>query len=265
MPSIQENFFSILRARNNRLQFDEVAHKYWIPNYEHKPFRSVSQIISLFKPPFPLHTMAEAVAEKYAIPPEEVMAAWSRVNRKSVFEGKSLHSFAEYHSRGEVWHDSHIEAGTRYWKLKNSFLEYWQKEMNGTLVLLPEIKLYTAKFWVAGTADKIYQVGDRIVIRDYKTNKEFHNYKKSKRFQPPLNHVPGDHIHEYSLQLWLYNLMLRQATKRMADVLEMVSITEDGYEIIEAANMEREAAWVLRHWREHDKKKEDENDENIRD
>src|SRR5512137_2341396 len=124
MTEVFEEFFSTIRDRHERLHFDPVDHLYWIDGYATKPFRSVSQIIALFKPPFPLYAMAEAVGEKNAVSPEEVMEAWRRVNRKSVFEGKSLHSFGEHHARGEVWHDSHIEGDNRYWKLKENFLDY---------------------------------------------------------------------------------------------------------------------------------------------
>jgi hypothetical protein len=75
----------------------------------------------------------------------------------------------------------------------------------------PELRLYNTKYKIAGTSDQVLVLpGKKVIIRDWKTNKEIKTTNKYDKFYHPISHLENCEYVKYSLQLSLYGYMLEQ-------------------------------------------------------
>ena len=96
-----------------------------------------------------------------------------------------------------------------------SFREFYKERLNSIKSVFQEVKVFSRKWGYAGTVDGVFSVdGKRLIIGDYKTNKEFttdSDWKGSRRrlFEPFENVFDNKH-NNYSIQVSLYRLIIEE-------------------------------------------------------
>ena len=92
---------------------------------------------------------------------------------------------------------------------------------------------------MAGRFDNLSLRDDRLILKDFKTNKKIETTSKYK-LTNGLSHLPNTEFHKYSLQLSLYKYML--------DVdcdMEVIWFNNDEYQIFEIPYLEKEVEIIL--------------------
>lgn len=212
--------------------FDEVPHKYFIPEFPDFNFTSVSKVIELVKPKFNTEERALAFANqdrdkilqklavKWKITPAQAAKKWEGID----FTPEVIK---------QIWkekNDTANERGTRIHAVKesngylnNSLKGYgisgqYKKCLDiGSLqpgvyreLIIPYLPLQ-----LIGTADKIEIFEDKtFIIEDYKTNEELvfkgKSYSKEgvRKMLAPLSHLDDVNGQHYHVQLSLYSFFL---------------------------------------------------------
>jgi hypothetical protein len=199
-------------ATYREVDYDDPSHRYFLGNIT---YRSATQIVDKFIPPFDAQLRARGMVEKYGQTVEYWLKEWKQVNATSLVRGDKIHSDKEElaHNRGfthfrnkdfRVYNRALFEAHVPYIKLPDG--------------CYPELKLWRHDYKIAGRSDKlIFDTihGIRFAhIDDYKTNKKiekesWQNIDGSyKMMLAPLGHLMDCNWVHYALQLSLYQFML---------------------------------------------------------
>lgn len=133
-----------------------------------------------------------------------IKAHWVSENLKSTIKGTYFHNKKE---------DKQYFDGTFEYKKESYYVE---RAIHGLDKLLPnsvypELRLFNTKYRIAGTSDQvIIKENKKIIIRDWKTNKEIKTSNKHDKFFYPIQHLENCEYVKYSLQLSMYGWMLEQ-------------------------------------------------------
>jgi hypothetical protein len=76
-----------------------------------------------------------------------------------------------------------------------------------------EVRVFSKKWKIAGMIDALFLYRGKIFIVDYKTNKKFttdENIEFVEKLLPPFDGFKKTHLNEYSIQLSLYALILKE-------------------------------------------------------
>ena len=102
---------------------------------------------------------------------------------------------------------------------------------------------------ICGTVDNISlnkKTGE-LAIFDYKTNQKIktEGYKKETLLQP-FKHLQNCEMVKYSLQLWIYKLILEKNTPyKVGDLFIVWVAKENNYELIPTIDLKKEAQEIL--------------------
>jgi len=132
---------------------------------------------------------------KLSLTVEQLLAKWELLRLEGLRKGNKYHDTREINS---IHFEDAIECGN--YSLDLSGLK------DG---IYSELILYSDKYRIAGKADWIRKKGNKIFIRDYKTNKKAitkNNYGKFMLY--PFHNIPDAVYYHYSLQLNIYGFLL---------------------------------------------------------
>ena len=95
------------------------------------------------------------------------------------------------------------------------FRTYYTERLTSLKSVFQEVKVFSRKWGYAGTIDGIFSIdGERLIICDYKTNKEFttdSDWKGSRnRLFEPFNDTFDNKHNNYSIQVSLYRLIIEE-------------------------------------------------------
>lgn len=193
-----------------KVKLEPISHKYY--DTEGREYLSVSKVLSLLSEPFD-RGIAKFSAKKLGITEEEVLASWDKKRDDAAAHGTRMHDALELYSKtGQILvENAEMEAA-----IKSVLAEY--SEYNRCH---EEVALYSEKYRVAGTTDKICVLSNRkdsmVDIADYKTNVEkgieFVS-KYNKWFYEPFSHLQDCNYIKYSFQLSIYAWMFENLTGR---------------------------------------------------
>ena len=186
----------------SNLNFDEPTHTYTVGKTQ---LKSVSHFIGKYKNKFDSSSIAPLVAKKRGITTEEVLQEWEDTKNKSCELGTKVHLFGENY----VNNGFKGEPSDGYEK---AIVEFWKIIPNHIVPLVMELQMYNKDWEIAGTSDIILYntLTKKIIIADYKTNKDlFKNYKEQKMLYPFNNYLDNS-FNVYQLQLSMYQLLLEQ-------------------------------------------------------
>jgi len=189
---------------NNSVSLEPISHTY--QNNIGQQYLSVSKFLSLLSERF-----EDTIAYKRAS--EETRAEWKGKGKIAADHGTNIHEALElYNKTGQILQEnSHLEVAIK--SIISDYSEYHQSH--------DEICLYSDKYRLAGTTDKICMISNRkdceVDLADYKTNirngiKFYSDYKK--RMFAPLDHLQDCNYVKYSLQLSIYAYMFEELTGR---------------------------------------------------
>ena len=217
-------------------RFDPTYHAY---SYNGKKLTSVTKIIQTFHEPFDQEKVSLAQSEKLGIPQEEILRAWKEKNQKSIFVGHTVHEWIENYYK-QQWQPLPSDASV-IGKI-NSFNVAWSKFLHKLTPVAFEKKIFHADWGIAGTLDSLFSFNDKLIILDYKTNGEFkddhHPDGHYKKLFPPFEDLWQNHFNEYSIQVSLYSLILKEIADIHVDRCFLLHLSEDKPTRYEALNLQ---------------------------
>ncbi len=234
------------------MKFFEDKHVYI--NDDGENYVSVTTLIKKYEPHKDWEQIAAKYAKKVKKTTEEVQAAWKEEGRKAIEKGTTYHNMMEslYNDKGSwivedeecIVCPSPIVDGVK--SAKSLKLEQG---------VYPELLVYSHKYKVAGQADLVEVVKNKINIKDYKTSKEIkkESYKNWKtgyeKMLFPLNNLMNSNFWHYSVQLNLYMYMLKTHNPNYKiGIMEIHHIKDNEVEVHEVPNLQREIKALLQHY-----------------
>lgn len=202
---------------------------------------SASRFPEYFSEPFdPLETSIKSSKNKkskwYGIPSEEIRDIWIQENKRSTNLGTWYHNQEEQtllSASTFLFQGREIPIIKPIWE--NGFkIARDQKLQEG---LYPEHMTYLYSKRICGQFDKPIVFGNKLHIRDYKTNKNlkepaYVNWEgRTKRLLAPLYHVESTHLMKYGLQLSLgmYMILRHNPQLQAGDIIiEYVTFEREG-------------------------------------
>lgn len=202
---VQSIIESLNIYNDDKFKFDPLYHKY---TYDGIPFISVTQFISRFHKEFDKDFWSKKKAEEAGIDQEEILKEWQSLNDRANFIGTSLHNYIEnYFNR--IFQDipNDLDVVDRINKFNKIFATHLYK-------LTPvkfEQRIFSKKWKIAGMIDSIFIYKDKLILLDWKSNKLFTTYNSyNEKLLEPFSEFDKCHLTEYSIQLSLYSLILKE-------------------------------------------------------
>ena len=193
--------------------FEPIEHRYFHQHTKDE-YKSVSSVISKFKPHFDSEYWSKYIANKEGSTPEEVLKKWDAIRDEANDKGKRIHKLIELYLV-----DGTIENTPFFTNFVNLF-ERQEREENS--IIHSEKLVYTHEYKIAGTSDIIEDCGKFFNVYDLKTNKKFSFYNKyNERMLSPFDHLPVCEYTSYSIQLSLYAYMYHKMTGKYVGKLKV--------------------------------------------
>jgi hypothetical protein len=130
---------------------------------------------------------------------------WINENVKANVRGTAFHNWKE-----------DLQLKEKLFNFKGYDIPVYLGERDFDLSLLEpqtytELRLWNHKYKLAGTADQIIVLPEKkVIVRDWKTNKEIKVSNKYQNMKYPVSHLEDCNLNHYNLQLSLYGWMLEQ-------------------------------------------------------
>jgi hypothetical protein len=243
---------SKITKQNGNIAFEEEAHIYYDVTQPDQKFISVTTLIHTFTNPFDKEFWSsykalekllskddwaiekksllstkkfdKVLLEMYEISENDfnreqqaILDAWDEENRKSCERGTKIHSDLEnslYGKRRDI-DLAKYQIGGKFECIKD------YNELDLEYGVYPEYLIHRVsedgKLRIAGQIDLLVKKGNKIIIADYKTNKEIKtksfydkNKKTSEKMKYPLNNLDDVNYWHYTLQLSTYAWMIQK-------------------------------------------------------
>lgn len=193
---------------DSNFTFDPVKHKYYLDG-EH--FISVTQFISKFHAKFDTEFWSKKKAEQAGVSQEEMLNEWKQLNDRANEIGTATHNWIENYYNGIYQNlPTDLDVIDRINKFNVAYAKWLYK-------LTPikfEQRIFSRKWKIAGMMDSLFSYNGNVFILDWKTNKKFtHDEHEKGQFESllePFNDFFKNHLNEYSIQVSLYKLILRE-------------------------------------------------------
>jgi ATP-dependent exoDNAse (exonuclease V) beta subunit len=262
------NFESLIKLEDSfsSIKFFEKDHHYEIDG--ERAAMSVSQLISKYEKPFD-NTIAHMVAKKNGRLVEDVLWDWDFNKDYSCHKGSEFHLMVEqFFQRRTIPIDR--EAIISFYRKKQNdfckenqiekyynemailvrnfknFYEWWKQDH---ILLKSEFVIGDKDTKICGTIDNLSynKKTKKLALFDYKTNKEIKRQGfKGETMLSPINTIPKCDLGKYSLQLWLYKIILQKNTGFEVGNCYVVWVAgQEDYELINILDVEKEAKLIL--------------------
>lgn len=188
-------------------EFDPKLHRY---TYEGEPFVSVTRFIQQFHKPFEQDYWSKKKAEEAGVPQDWILAEWKKLNDYANEVGTDTHQWIEDYFN-QVWKPIPLNPDVLH--RINKFNHIYAKHLYKLEPLKFEVRVFSKRWKIAGMIDALFVYRGKIFILDYKTNKEFttnDNLKYKEPLLPPFQDYYKSHLTEYSIQISMYALILKE-------------------------------------------------------
>lgn len=235
MNIAKQNISTFKTFEDPNFKFNKELHRYTYHDETTgevlQTFKSVSGFADNFKEAFNGRLVAENLSESnplYGKPVDEILQIWKEKGSVAAALGTEVHEWIEKfyktitddnifatldHERllKEPAELENKEAAVRVEKFK----EFYVERLTALKSVFQEVKVFSRKWGYAGTIDGVFSVdGNRLIICDYKTNKEFttdSDWKGSRqRLFEPFEDVFDNKHNNYSIQVSLYRLIIEE-------------------------------------------------------
>ena len=253
MPVLQEIRNKILNNFNNKLQFVEETHQYFLDGIEYECVSNITHRYEAFDRDKQLNICA-AKAKKnpnykyYGMSKKEISELWDKASSTACDAGTETHEFGEsmfYYMIGE---DEKILPSAKN-KFKNGkpcpstpkeeqVVKFWNDLPEYLIPVLAETKIFN-KIGTpyAGTFDILFYYykeddleNQGLVIFDYKTNEKLKSNFNTKMLYP-FQDMIDENLSHYTLQLNLYQIPLEEIGLKVK-ARRLIWLQEDKYDII---------------------------------
>ena len=188
-------------------KFDPIKHKY---TYQGSHFISVTQFISRFHKEFDTDFWSKKKADERQIDQSEILKEWKVLNDRANEIGTATHLWLEnYFKRKHQELPTDLDVIHRI----NKFNIIFAKHLHKLTPIKFEIMIFSKKWKIAGMIDSLFLYKDKLYIIDYKTNKKFttdENLEFKESLLEPFESYFKSHMNEYSIQISLYSLILKE-------------------------------------------------------
>ena len=194
--------------------FEEETHVY---KYAGVQFDSVTTFIKKFIPEFNREYWSKIKAEERKVDPSVILKEWDDKAKKAARIGTEVHKYIE-----NFWSGIEQETPTdpEVYKRIVNFLDVYHRKLKAFHPLKSELRVFSKKWRISGTIDQPLLFWDSklnsvlLVIGDWKSNEEFrdNNHPKGRynKLFRPFSHLYANHHNEYSIQISLYRLILKE-------------------------------------------------------
>ena len=174
--------------------FNPALHKY---TYHSEEFISVTRFIQRFHKPFEQEFWSKKKAEEAGVPQEWILNEWKKLNDYANEVGTDTHAWIEDYFN-KTWRPlpTNLDVINRI----NKFNVIFAKHLYKLEPLKFEVRVFSKKWKIAGMIDALFVYRGKIVILDYKTNKNFttdENLKYKEPLLAPFNNYYKTHLNEY--------------------------------------------------------------------
>jgi len=245
------------------IRFIEKDHSYKIGNEIAK--YSVTKLLKKYEKPFDSEKISQRVAKKRGISVKDVIKEWDYKRDYSTHKGSEFHLFAEnFLQRRQIAIDRQairnflIERGdvvfiNDYYDeialLVKNFLEFYKWWKEDYILLKTEFVIGDKDASVCGTIDNLSynRKTKKLAIFDYKTNKKIGmSSDYGNKLLEPFDYLEECELVKYSLQLWLYKLMIEKNTSFEVEPPAIVWVAgQKSYEVIPTLDLSKEAEYIL--------------------
>jgi len=229
----------IKRLISEGVIFDKNTHQYF---YDGVEYLSATSLIRKYTRGFPLHSMAERVANKRGVSRDEVEREWRKNSLEAAKRGTAMHEAIESFIEGGVI-EKPFEGLLR--SIEKEILSH--ASFYGFSTFLTECKFVNKAYKYAGTFDfAAFSPHNECVLFDFKTSKI--GEQKQGFMLQPVSHLRASKDVLYSLQLYLYKRAIEAFNFHVVS-MQIVYIDEHG--IVsrnEALPLENEANALLADW-----------------
>jgi len=198
-----------LKVFNDKnFKFDPYKHKY---TYNGEHFISVTQFISQFHEKFDTEYWSKYKADESGKPQAEILAEWKQLNDRANEIGTATHNWIENYFN-KVWQELPVDIDII--DRINKFNKIYSTQLYKLTPIKFEQRVFSKKWRIAGMFDGIFEYNGNLYILDWKSNSKWtHDDHKDGRFEKllyPFNDHYKNHLNEYSIQVSLYRLILRE-------------------------------------------------------
>lgn len=219
---------------------------------------STTKLIKRYEPYKDWDEIARKYAEKNKLSLADVKASWKAESQKGMNRGLAYHASQEEALVAEVT----VEVeGKRYPVVPTPMEDGIKIAIPLKLEegIYPELIIYSNKYKVAGQADRVDIHNGKITIKDYKTSKriDLESYKHwrtgHEMMKPPVSHLMNCNFTTYSLQLNIYMFMIKSHNPKLkVGPMSIDHVKEDGVDVYEVPNLQKEAKKILEHYANQD-------------
>lgn len=212
-----------LREFFKDLTFEEEEHRYYVKGILLE--KSVSGIVNEFAEKFDTHSKSLGMAKSLGISQEEVLADWAQKNKEAIDKGNKTHRFGELYAldRSLIPTTKEEKAVVKFWKDLPDFVE----------VVDVELEMYHKDYFFGGTGDIVLRNKNtgKLIVGDYKTNKDLFKNYKGQKLLGPFGHLLDNPFNKYQIQLSLYDILLSQTGEEVSS-RKIIWIKPDGTYLI---------------------------------
>ena len=250
----------------SHIKFFDKDHTYKIDG---KPaLTSVSGILKKYEKEFEKDKVAGFVARKENKSISEVLAEWKYKGDYSCHKGSEFHLFVEnFLERRKIAIDKDAfivflkknknvfeqEDVDKYYNemahLISNFLNFYDWWKEDHILLKSEFVVGDKESGICGTLDNLSynKKTKKLVIFDYKTNKEIKTENpRGDSLLAPFKYLQNCELVKYSLQIWLYKLIIERNTPFEVGDGHVVWVAgKDNYELISVLDLKKEAEIIL--------------------
>ncbi|CAG7580605.1 MAG: putative exonuclease [uncultured marine phage] len=191
---------------NPNFSFNEKYHRY---TYKSENFISVTTFLQKFHKPFDYNYWVKKKAEDEGITVEEKKAEWKYLNDRANEIGSATHNWIENYYNGIV---QELPVDMDVIDRINKFNIIYAEKLYKLTPIKFEQKLFSEQLKIAGMIDSLFLYNGKVVIVDWKTNKEFttdeHKKGRYEDLLHPFDSYYKNHHNEYSIQISLYAYIL---------------------------------------------------------
>jgi hypothetical protein len=266
---VLENNFDALVCLDecfSHVKYFDKNHKYTIGNESAKT--SVSSAIKKYEKEFEKEKIAGFVAKKEGKTVSEIIKDWDYKGSYSCHKGSEFHLFVEnFLERKKIALDKDAfinfleinnvikndKAVANYYTdmalLINNFMSFYEWWKEDHIILKSEFVIGDTASSLCGTIDNLSynKKTKKLVIFDYKTNKEIKSSNpRNDTLLEPFTHLQNCELVKYSIQLWLYKLILERNSPFEIDNSYIVWVSGiNGYKLIPVLDLRTEAEIIL--------------------
>jgi len=193
---------------DSNFKFEPKWHRY---TYGGKKYTSVTTFLKNFHKPFDEEYWSKKKSDDLGVPQDWLLNEWKEKNIRANEVGTATHNWIEsYFNKIYEPLPTDLDVIDRINKFNKIFATHLYK-------LQPiqfELRIFSKKYPIAGTIDSIFLYNNKLFIIDYKTNGDFrhdgHPKGRYNKLLPPFEDYYQNHLNEYSIQVALYALILKE-------------------------------------------------------